>query len=66
MIIEYRYSEHDLNKKCYQCKWLNMYDDINGKCICPHNMVKFRDRSIFTKKCTWKNADKASILQEEN
>jgi hypothetical protein len=61
MIIEYTYSQEDLRKKCHGCKWLKIYpnDDWYGKCECPYNKVKFRERSITDKKCTWKNADKA-------
>jgi hypothetical protein len=58
MIIEYTYAQNDLNKRCYQCKWLTMIDDWAGHCDCPYNKVKFRDRQITDRKCTWKNADK--------
>lgn len=57
MIIEYTYSQQDLKKKCYGCKWLKLYDDFNGKCICEFNKVKFRDRSLTTRGCSFKNAD---------
>lgn len=61
MVIEYTYSEHDLKKKCWGCKWLKIRedDDWYGKCECPHNKVKFRERSITEKACSWKNADKS-------
>jgi hypothetical protein len=60
MIVEYAYDEHTLRKtRCYKCKWLNLdKDEWMGNCICPHNKVKERRRSITDKKCTWKNADK--------
>lgn len=63
MIIEYTYSQHDLKKKCYGCKWLELYNDFNGKCICPHNKVKERNRSVTDKACTWKNADKHNPIK---
>lgn len=61
MIIEYTYSPSDLKKKCYGCKWLKIEDDdwFYGKCECPHNKIKFRNRQITDKACVWKNADKA-------
>jgi hypothetical protein len=59
MIIEYTYSQNDLNKRCYGCKWLELYDDFNGKCKCEFNKVKFRDRSIMENKCSCKNADRS-------
>jgi hypothetical protein len=58
MLIEYTYSSQDLNKKCYECKWLRMIDEWSGFCEYPHNKVKFRNRQITDKACTWKNADK--------
>lgn len=61
MIIEYSWSNQELRqKKCFECKWLKMQDDWYGKCECPHNKVKFRQRNITDKKCTWKNADKSN------
>jgi hypothetical protein len=64
MIIEYTYSQSDLKKKCYGCKWLKMYDNLNGKCICDFNKVKFRDRSITDKACSCKNFDKVEEMKE--
>lgn len=58
MIVEYTYSQHDLNKRCYGCKWLRMTGEWSGRCECPHNRVKDRNRQITDRKCTWKNADK--------
>lgn len=58
MIIEYKYTEHDLRNRCYKCKWLKMEHEWSGYCECPHNKVKERHRSITTRKCSWKNADK--------
>jgi len=54
MIIEYSWSPQDLKKKCYGCTWLKMQDDWYGKCECPDNKIKFRERSITDKKCTKK------------
>jgi hypothetical protein len=65
LIVEYTYSPQDLKKRCYSCKWLKLYDDFNGKCECPHNHVKFRDRDVLEKACTWKNADITKINANE-
>ena len=56
MIIEYTYSQSDLKKKCFGCEWLKLYpdDDWYGKCECPDNKVKVRERSITSKKCVMK------------
>jgi hypothetical protein len=62
MIIEYTYSPNDLKKKCYGCSWLEFQDPDEwyyGRCKCPHNKIKFRERQINSKACVWKNADKS-------
>jgi hypothetical protein len=60
MIIETTYSQHDLRKKCYNCKWLKLDDNSEwlGTCVCEFNRVKDRRRQITDKSCSWKNADK--------
>jgi hypothetical protein len=55
MIIEFTYNQ---NKICNGCKWLKLKDDWYGKCECPHNKVKERNRHVTDHKCSWKNADK--------
>lgn len=54
MIIEYTYSQRDLQKKCYNCMFLEMEDDWYGKCVCTENKVKFRNRKINDKACVCK------------
>lgn len=56
MIIEYTYSPEDLKKKCYGCYWFKSYDNFgfNGKCDCKENKIKFRDRSVTDRACTFK------------
>lgn len=59
MIIEYTWSEQELlQKKCYKCKYLELYDDFNGKCTVPvnqYNKKLIRDRSVTSKKCSHKS-----------
>jgi hypothetical protein len=58
MIIEYSWSDQELRrKKCYGCTWLRMIDDWYGVCGCQQNKVKFRERKITDKKCTYKSYD---------
>lgn len=65
MIIEYTYSQHDLKKKCYGCKWLKLDSDKwNGECICESNSVKKRHRYITDKACSWKNATQIKMFEE--
>jgi hypothetical protein len=61
MIIEYTYSQQDLKKKCHGCKWLDIYEDDNwyGKCKCEFSKVKARERSVTSKACSCKNADRS-------
>lgn len=61
MIIEYTYSQSDLKKKCFGCTWLklNDKDDWYGRCECPDNKVKVRERSITNKKCVMKKIENA-------
>jgi len=55
MIVEYTWSEHELKcKKCYKCKFLQMQDAWDGKCVCETNKVKIKQRSITDKCCTSK------------
>ena len=64
MIIEYTYSPSDLKKKCHNCKWLKLdEDEWYGICKCPHNKVKFRNRKITDKACTWKNAEQIKMSE---
>lgn len=59
MIIEYTWSQQDLKKKCYGCKWLKLDegDDWYGKCKCTFNKVKIRSRKITDKACKFKNCN---------
>jgi len=67
MIIEYTYSQRDLRKKCYGCKYFifdkESYDSdelswYSGKCICETNKIKNRERTIMDKACSSKESFK--------
>lgn len=67
MIIEHTYSQQDLRKRCYGCKWLKLHDNnqFYGTCACPHNKIKERERSVTDRRCAWKNADKYDGVVEK-
>ncbi|SNS22525.1 hypothetical protein SAMN05446037_1006105 [Anaerovirgula multivorans] len=52
--LRYKYSQADLKKKCYNCKWLKMYNGSNGKCVCPHIRIRNRDRNLLSEACVYK------------
>lgn len=62
MIVEYIYSEKEMKRKCYGCKWLELDENkYYGQCKCPYNKVKERTRFITDKRCSWKNADQTKM-----
>lgn len=56
--INMHYSQKDIAKRCWGCKYLNLYDEFNGKCECKDNRIKIRDREITSKACICKENKK--------
>lgn len=57
MVVEVTYSAKELRKKCFNCKYLKIEDELygwDGVCICKENKVKYRNRSITDKACVFK------------
>lgn len=56
------YSQKDIAKRCWGCRYLKMYDEFSGICECAENRVKIRDRCITNKACSFKEC----IRRDEN